>query len=46
MAKTEESKRQEMNLKFVATTRAINELVYVKVKDKSPKKKKPVPASV
>ena len=33
MAKTEEAKIQEMNLKFVATTRAINELVYVTPKD-------------
>lgn len=33
MAKTEEARIQEMNLKFVATTRAINELVYVTPKD-------------
>jgi superfamily I DNA/RNA helicase len=32
MAKTEEAKIQEMNLKFVATTRAINELIYVNAK--------------
>lgn len=35
MAKTNEAKLQERNLKFVAVTRAINELVYV-----TPKKKK------
>lgn len=29
LAKTEEAIRQEYNLKFVATTRAINELIYV-----------------
>lgn len=34
MAKTDEAKLQEMNLKFVATTRAINELIYVTPKDK------------
>lgn len=33
MAKTEESKIQEMNLKFVAITRAINELIYITPKD-------------
>ncbi len=33
MAKTEEAKIQEMNLKFVATTRAIHELVHVTPKD-------------
>lgn len=37
MAKTEEAIIQEHNLKFVATTRAINELVYV-----TPKKKEKV----
>jgi superfamily I DNA/RNA helicase len=41
MAKTEEAKIQEMNLKFVATTRAINELVYVTPKD-AKKSNKPV----
>lgn len=35
MARTEEAIIQEMNLKFVATTRAINELVYVTPKKKS-----------
>jgi superfamily I DNA/RNA helicase len=33
MAKTEEAKIQEMNLKFVAITRAINELIYVTPRD-------------
>jgi len=31
LAKTEEAKKQEWNLKFVAVTRAIHKLVYVKV---------------
>jgi hypothetical protein len=33
MAKTEEAIIQEHNLKFVAITRAINELIYVTPKD-------------
>jgi superfamily I DNA/RNA helicase len=45
MAKTEEAKIQEMNLKFVATTRAINELVYVTPKD-AKKSSKPAGPSV
>jgi len=42
MAKTEEAIIQEHNLRFVATTRAINELIYVTPTDgkKSKKKKK------
>lgn len=34
MAKSREAKKQEMNLKFVAITRAIEELVYVEVEKK------------
>jgi len=39
MAKSEEAKIQEMNLKFVAITRAINELIYVSPKDRKATKK-------
>lgn len=39
MAKGEEAIIQEMNLKFVATTRAINELVYVSPTKKTNKEK-------
>lgn len=35
LAKTKEAKQQEYNLKFVAITRAIEELVYVKVEKKN-----------
>jgi DNA helicase-2/ATP-dependent DNA helicase PcrA len=39
LAKTEESIRQEYNLKFVAVTRAINELIYVTPTDNKKSKK-------
>jgi superfamily I DNA/RNA helicase len=39
MAKGEEAKKQEYNLKFVATTRAIHELIYVTAKDSKKSKK-------
>jgi len=35
LAKTEEAKKQEWNLKFVAVTRAIHKLVYVMVPEKT-----------
>ena len=37
LAKTEEAKKQEWNLKFVAVTRAIHKLVYVLVPEKTGK---------
>lgn len=37
LAKSKEARKQEMNLKFVAITRAIKELIYVEVPDKKMK---------